>query len=49
MAVQVPGTISSVTDPESGAKGWPSRAAAYYGLAVIILATMLNFFDAQVF
>jgi MFS family permease len=28
---------------------WPSRAAAYYGLAVIILATMLNFFDAQVF
>ena len=28
---------------------WPSRAVAYYGLAVIILATMLNFFDAQVF
>jgi MFS family permease len=28
---------------------WPSPAAAYYGLAVIILATMLNFFDAQVF
>jgi MFS family permease len=49
MAVQVPGAISPVTDPESGVKGWPSRAAAYYGLAVIILATMLNFFDAQVF
>jgi MFS family permease len=49
MAVQVPGAISPVTNPESGAKGWPSRAAAYYGLAVIILATMLNFFDAQVF
>jgi MFS family permease len=28
---------------------WPSRPAAYYALAVIILATMLNFFDAQVF
>ena len=28
---------------------WPARSAAYYGLAVIILATMLNFFDAQVF
>src|SRR5205814_3021101 len=28
---------------------WPSRGAAYYGLAVIILATMLNFFDAGVF
>jgi MFS family permease len=49
MAVQVPGAISPVTDPEPGAKPWPSRAAAYYGLAVIILATMLNFFDAQVF
>jgi MFS family permease len=31
------------------AQGWPSRAAAYTGLAVIILATALNFFDAQVF
>ena len=28
---------------------WPARSAAFYGLAVIILATMLNFFDAQVF
>lgn len=28
---------------------WPSRRAAYYALTVIILATMLNFFDAQVF
>ena len=32
-----------------GAQPWPSRGAAYYGLAVIILATMLNFFDAGVF
>ena len=30
-------------------QAWPSRAAAYYGLTVIILATMLNFFDAGVF
>jgi MFS family permease len=30
-------------------QGWPSRTAAYTGLAVIILATALNFFDAQVF
>ena len=28
---------------------WPSRRAAYYALGVIILATMLNFFDAGVF
>ena len=28
---------------------WPSRGAAICALAVIILATMLNFFDAQVF
>jgi MFS family permease len=28
---------------------WPSLGAAYYGLTVIILATMLNFFDANLF
>jgi MFS family permease len=28
---------------------WPSRRVAYYGLAVIIIATAMNFFDAQVF
>jgi MFS family permease len=38
-----------VADVKAGRSPWPSRAAAYYGLAVIILATMLNFFDAQVF
>src|SRR5262249_3525920 len=32
-----------------GVQPWPSRAAAYYGLTVIILATMLNFFDLQLF
>ncbi len=36
-------------EPQPGRKPWPSRSAAYYALAVIILATMLNFFDAQVF
>jgi len=38
-----------VADVKPGGRPWPTRAAAYYGLAVIILATMLNFFDAQVF
>ena len=35
----------------SGAEtqAWPSRGAAYAALTVIILATMLNFLDAQVF
>ncbi len=28
---------------------WPSRGAAYYALTIVILATLLNFFDAQVF
>ncbi|MBT2187034.1 MFS transporter [Sphingobium nicotianae] len=28
---------------------WPSSPAAYYGLAVIIIATFLSFFDATVF
>jgi MFS family permease len=30
-------------------QAWPSRASAYFALTVIILATMLNFLDAQVF
>lgn len=30
-------------------QSWPSSAAAYYALAVIIIATGLNFFDASVF
>src|SRR4029077_11895395 len=28
---------------------WPARSAAYYGLFAIILATALNFLDAQIF
>src|SRR5215813_13190891 len=31
------------------AQAWPVRSAAYYGLFVIILATALNFLDAQIF
>jgi MFS family permease len=45
--------ISRVTSPAPETAyvrpPWPSRPAAYYALAVIILATMLNFFDAGVF
>lgn len=37
------------TQATEGTQPWPTRTAAYYGLAVIILATMLNFFDAGVF
>jgi MFS family permease len=49
----VPGVITRETasdaQPRLDAQPWPSRGAAYYALAVIILATLLNFFDAQVF
>ena len=47
------GGIAQSAAPLTGATPaehqWPSRRAAYYGLAVIIIATMMNFFDAQVF
>ena len=50
MAGGITGTAASAATPGQGTQQpWPSRAAAYYGLAVIILATMLNFFDAGVF
>jgi MFS family permease len=35
--------------PMSAAQPWPAPGAAYYGLAVIIFATALNFMDAQIF
>jgi MFS family permease len=38
-----------VADAMPVAQPWPARSAAYYGLAVIILATLMNFLDAQVF
>src|ERR1700691_5953617 len=43
------GAVAQAGSSGVQAQGWPSRAAAYTGLAVIILATALNFFDAQVF
>ena len=49
MVAEVPGAIAPVVDAGRQAQGWPARSAAYYGLFVIILATMLNFMDAQVF
>ncbi len=49
MAAGIPESVSFPADAAPARQPWPSRAAAYYGLAVIILATMLNFFDAQVF
>ena len=41
--------VATAADASPGAQPWPSRGAAYYALFVIILATMLNFFDASVF
>lgn len=55
MAQEIPGAMrgaagaAHVASPAPVAQPWPGRRAAYYGLTVIILATMLNFFDAQVF
>jgi MFS family permease len=50
MVAEVSGTaISQTAEVRPQAQPWPARAAAYYGLAVIILATALNFMDAQVF
>lgn len=47
------GVVSPARAPdvsaESAAQPWPAPRTAYYGLAVIILATALNFFDAQAF
>lgn len=45
----VPGAVAPLVNAGAGAQPWPSRGAAYYALLVIILATMLNFLDAQVF
>ena len=49
MVAEVPGAIGQVAEVAPGVQGWPARSAAYYGLFVIILATALNFLDAQVF
>jgi len=49
MAVAIPEVVGTAAEEEPGAQPWPSRRAAYYALFVIILATLLNFLDAQVF
>ena len=48
MVADVPGAIGRVAEVAPGVQGWPARSAAYYGLFVIILATALNFLDAQI-
>jgi MFS family permease len=49
MVGDIPAAITPVVNPAPAVQSWPARGVAYYGLTVIILATMLNFFDAQVF
>jgi len=49
MVAEVPGAIGQVADAGARVQAWPARSAAYYGLFVIILATALNFLDAQIF
>ena len=46
--LRAPGA-TTVAAASAQAQGWPARSAAYYGLFVIILATALNFLDAQIF
>jgi MFS family permease len=53
MVAEVSGAAAAAqaAHPSAGAsaQAWPAPGAAYYGLAVIILATALNFMDAQIF
>src|SRR5271155_5898905 len=49
MAGAVSTTGNPMADIGAPPQAWPSRRAAYYALFVIILATLLNFLDAQVF
>jgi len=49
MVGNISAAITPVANPAPVVQPWPARGVAYYGLTVIILATMLNFFDAQVF
>src|SRR5689334_2888992 len=49
MAEVMSGEVSPASTPAPAVQPWPKRSAAWYGLTVIILATMLNFFDAQLF
>ena len=49
MVAEAPVGVGPVTAAPAQAHGWPARSAAYYALFVIILATALNFLDAQIF
>jgi MFS family permease len=50
MVSEVSGKVGArAGHPGAEVQAWPARFAAYYGLAVIILATALNFMDAQIF
>lgn len=49
MKGEVPGVVAPATSAGVVPQPWPTRGAAYYALAIVILATLLNFFDAQVF
>jgi MFS family permease len=49
MAVAIPEIVGAAAEDAPGTQPWPSRQAAYYALFVIILATLLNFLDGQVF
>jgi len=49
MVADMPAAVTPVVSPAPAVQPWPARRVAHYGLDVIILATMLNFFDAQVF
>lgn len=49
MEGEIAQSAAAVEHATASGHQWPMRRAAYYGLAVIIVATMLNFFDAQVF
>src|SRR6266403_1174984 len=50
MVAEVSGVaVTRAAHPGADLQTWPARGAAYYGLAVVILATALNFMDAQIF
>src|SRR5437868_12263510 len=49
MVADIPAAVAPEVSSPPDVQPWPARGIAYYGLTVIILATMLNFFDAQVF
>jgi MFS family permease len=49
MVAELPGVMEPAASASPPVQEWPARGAAYYGLFVIILATALNFLDAQIF